>query len=301
MSELILHAYDASPFTQKALKMLALHGAGYRYVETPMIAPKPDLTVLTGGYRGTPVLQDGADVYVDNARIAAALESRGGASLSAGALEDAAAVIWGEQFFEAGLHMAIDAFADDWEPTFANDRRAVFARLDFDDVRARVDDARGLLRAQATRVERQLGDGRAFIHGDRLTLTDLHGWAVLWFVRAAFPDSAALLGDLEHLPAWEARIAELGEGERAPMPAAEAHAVARVATPVGSVKIDALDPQRGLQGQVVLVSATTSKRGDSRGRLVGLDSDEIVIEIVNETVGSVHAHFPRLGYRIESA
>lgn len=36
--------------------------------------PKPDLTALTGGYRKTPVLQVGADIYCDTALIARRLE-----------------------------------------------------------------------------------------------------------------------------------------------------------------------------------------------------------------------------------
>ena len=68
--DIILHAYDASPFTQRALKLLAIKGLAWRWVETPMMPPKDDLVALTGGYRGTPVMQIGADVYVDTQRIA---------------------------------------------------------------------------------------------------------------------------------------------------------------------------------------------------------------------------------------
>ena len=76
MTDLILHSYDGSPFTQRVLKMLAIKRARWRWVETPMMLPKEDLVALTGGYRGTPVLQIGADVYIDSQRIARELESR---------------------------------------------------------------------------------------------------------------------------------------------------------------------------------------------------------------------------------
>jgi glutathione S-transferase len=76
MTELILHSYDASPFTQRALKLLAIKGLEWRSVTTPMMPPKDDLLALTGGYRGTPVLQIGADIYIDSQRIAAELEAR---------------------------------------------------------------------------------------------------------------------------------------------------------------------------------------------------------------------------------
>ncbi|MCB2527306.1 hypothetical protein KQ738_17795, partial [Listeria monocytogenes] len=38
------------------------------------VMPKPDLVALTGGYRKTPVLQVGADVYCATALIARRLE-----------------------------------------------------------------------------------------------------------------------------------------------------------------------------------------------------------------------------------
>src|SRR5436309_7827311 len=71
---LILHHYDASPFSEKIRKIFGLKGLKWRAVEQPSIMPKPDLTPLTGGYRRIPVLQIGADIYCDSARIVQALE-----------------------------------------------------------------------------------------------------------------------------------------------------------------------------------------------------------------------------------
>ena len=51
-------------------------GLAWQSVATPMLPPKDDLVALTGGYRGTPVLQIGADVYIDSQRIARELERR---------------------------------------------------------------------------------------------------------------------------------------------------------------------------------------------------------------------------------
>ena len=38
-----------------------------------------------------------------------------------------------------------------------------------------------------------------------------------------------------------------------------------------------------------------------RGTLAGLDPWQIVIAVSNDTVGTVHVHFPRLGYRVLDA
>src|SRR3546814_14197834 len=44
-------------------------------VQIPPVMPKADVTALTGGYRRTPVLQVGADVYCDTALMARRLET----------------------------------------------------------------------------------------------------------------------------------------------------------------------------------------------------------------------------------
>ena len=43
-------------------------------MQIPLIMPKPDVVALTGGYRSTPILQIGADIYCDTALIARVLE-----------------------------------------------------------------------------------------------------------------------------------------------------------------------------------------------------------------------------------
>jgi len=74
MSELILHHYPQSPFAEKARLLLGFKGLSWHSVHISPVMPKPDLTALTGGYRKTPVLQVGADIYCDTALIARRLE-----------------------------------------------------------------------------------------------------------------------------------------------------------------------------------------------------------------------------------
>src|SRR6188768_244952 len=75
MSELILHHYPTSLFAEKARLLLGFKGLSWHSVKISPVMPKPDLTALTGGYRRTPVLQIGADVYCDTALIARVLEA----------------------------------------------------------------------------------------------------------------------------------------------------------------------------------------------------------------------------------
>ena len=76
MTELILHHYPMSPFAEKVRLMLGYKQLAWRSVIIPPVMPKPDVVALTGGYRRTPILQIGADVYCDTALIARVLEAR---------------------------------------------------------------------------------------------------------------------------------------------------------------------------------------------------------------------------------
>jgi len=76
MTDMILHHYETSPYAEKVRLGLGLKGLAWASVEIPVIMPKPDLTALTGGYRKTPVLQIGADVYCDSQLIMRELERR---------------------------------------------------------------------------------------------------------------------------------------------------------------------------------------------------------------------------------
>ena len=75
-SELILHHYDFSSYSEKVRLVLGLKGLTWRSVEISPVLPKPDYMPLTGGYRRAPALQIGADVFCDSKRIIEELERR---------------------------------------------------------------------------------------------------------------------------------------------------------------------------------------------------------------------------------
>ena len=74
MADIILHHYAASPFSEKIRLILGYKKLAWKSVIVPNIMPKPDVIALTGGYRKTPFLQIGADIYCDTALICDVLE-----------------------------------------------------------------------------------------------------------------------------------------------------------------------------------------------------------------------------------
>jgi glutathione S-transferase len=76
MSDLILHHYRLVAVLRKIRLILGYKQLAWKSVIMPQIMPKPDVLALTGGYRKTPFLQIGADIYCDSALICDVLEHR---------------------------------------------------------------------------------------------------------------------------------------------------------------------------------------------------------------------------------
>ena len=74
MSDIILHHYPNSPFSEKIRLILGYKKLAWKSIIIPVIMPKPNVIALTGGYRRTPIMQIGADIYCDTALMADVLE-----------------------------------------------------------------------------------------------------------------------------------------------------------------------------------------------------------------------------------
>lgn len=302
MTDIILHHYDASPFSQKVQRMLGLKNLAWRSVETPMIMPKPDLVCLTGGYRGTPVMQIGADIYIDTQDIARELERRYPEPSLFPASDEGfanALVTWSNEFFQAGLTIVLAMLGPDWDPAFLNDRKAIFTGLDFERLDDDVAHSMAQMRAHAALLDVQLADGRAFLTGERPGLADLQAFGVPLFTRAALPVANDLLAPFEHLPGWEARVAALGQSERTEIDVSIAHAEAKNAEPDLTARVDADDPQQLQAGMRISIAADDfSDRGVVEGEVLTATPLEIAVHRRTDDLGDLVVHFPRLGYRV---
>jgi len=76
--DIFLHHYPPSLFSEKIRLMLGYLKLPWKSVIIPSIMPRPLLMPLSGGYRKTPVLQIGANVYCDSRIIARGLARHAG-------------------------------------------------------------------------------------------------------------------------------------------------------------------------------------------------------------------------------
>jgi glutathione S-transferase len=299
MSEIILHHYDMSPYAEKVRLMFGLKGLAWRSVQIPIVMPKPDLTELTGGYRRTPVLQMGADIYCDTKACAQLLERlHPEPSLFPGG---DAATIWGlSRWAETSFMMAVTVFLGAgglFDEAFIEDRKKMAPGFDFSQAKAIVPAKLLQLRANLDRLEHQLADGRAFLLGDAPSLADLAAYHPHSFL-GVHPLTKGLLEPFEKVPAWQQRVAAIGHGRRSELDAKDAIAIARDATPA-AIEGDAAPPPEGLAvGDAVLVVPEETGSGTVAGELIASGIHEIAIRRQSERAGDLVVHFPREDYLV---
>tara|TARA_R110002073_G_scaffold502_7_gene4204 strand:+ start:23310 stop:24224 length:915 start_codon:yes stop_codon:yes gene_type:complete len=302
--ELILHHFDISPFAEKVRLALGLKGLAWRSVEIPFVMPKPDLTALTGGYRKTPVLQIGADIYCDTQCIARELEARFPAqrTLFPGGSEGICLTLsaWSDgQFFRpgAGLSMGTN---EGLPEAILQDRRAFFNFLDFSTLDTQLPHLYAGFGAQLQLLDTMLADGRPYILGDAPSWADILGYFPVWMCRGNIRDGAALLTRYTGIAAWEQRVQAFGHGERTDLDAESALAIARDAESIVVADVSATHLPGLQQGSAVTVTPEDYGSVPVAGELVRLTGRDIAIRRTDSRAGEVVVHFPRAGYRVES-
>ena len=298
--EIILHNFASSPFSEKIRLIFGLKGLSWRSVEIPMMLPKPDLMPLTGGYRKTPVMQIGADIFCDTQIIIRELERRfpGTDLMPHGKGLAYALGFWSDRsFFMASVPVIFARVGDALPEAFRKDREAMSGNFSIDAMKAVAPFMRDQWRAHAGFLADQLADGRGFLTGDNPSMADAHGYMNLWFLKSAVPDIAGgFLAEWPKLGFWYTRLAGIGHGAVTPMDAREALQVAHAATPEAERRDDPHDP-RGLKpGDRVTVAADDYGRDAVAGEIIFTTAHEIAILRNDPAVGAVAVHFPRAGF-----
>ncbi|MFI5002036.1 MAG: glutathione S-transferase family protein [Reyranellales bacterium] len=302
MVDLILHHYAASPFSEKVRVGFGIKRLAWKSVMIPNIMPKPDLMPLTGGYRKTPVLQIGADIYCDTQLIMLELEKRAPrpALLPPDKAGEARALtMWIDRnVFWPAVGIVMGAIGDKLPEAFHKDR-SEFSGRSFDPakLKAAAPFAAEQTYAQLVLAEEMLADGRPFLLGAAPTLADCALYNPVWFLKVRLGGGKAEppLDRLPRIVAWSDRMATFGSGTPTDMTGAEALAVAKAATPAAT-GVAANDPSGLKAGQKISVTPDDTGKVPVSGVLVGLAADRISIKRSDPRAGDVIVHFPRAGY-----
>jgi glutathione S-transferase len=304
--EIILHHYPPSPVSEKVRVALGIKNLAWRSVEIPRVPPKPDVMPLTGGYRRTPIMQIGADVFCDSQCILRELQRRypqpsfypaGADGLPWGIGR------WTDALFETAVRISLGANAAQLPEDFARDRVRLFLGPtgSLAQVQADIPHAAAQVRAQLGWMEERLAGGRRFMLGEQPGLPDAMCYYLVWFVRARWQGGPAMLAEFPALEAWAQRVKAIGHGRPSPLRSGEAVEIARAAEPETPERADPRDPQGLAPGQhVTVVPDLDSGETPVAGEIRLVERDRIALLREDPRVGRVCVHFPRVGYRVAS-
>lgn len=302
MTDLILHHYPMSPFSQKMRSMLGHAGLPWRSVIVREMPPRPHLAALAGGYRKVPVAQDGADVFCDSRVIAEEIAARAGLPALALAACSPEAQAWVarvdlEVFFACVLaagnrtlrRKARESMSTTDLLRFAWDRinlgRTATTRI------VGLRQARPAALAHAAQVEAQLQ--RDFLFGDAPGHADFSTYHSLWMIRELA--ESGMLRDFPRLNAWMDRMRDFGDGLPSPLSIEESLAIARRATPRAIAPEFRADAR---VGQRVTIAPADYGQVPSTGMLAGVTPTRWILAREDRLVDTVHVHFPRDGYTL---
>lgn len=308
MSELILHHYPTSLFAEKARLMLGFKGLSWRSVTIPSIMPKPDLTALTGGYRRTPVLQVGADIYCDTALMARRLEQEKASPTFYPEGQEftvASLAAWGDSvlfmhavslvFQPESLAVRFAKVPPEAAKAFVADRSSLFTGGSA--TRLSAEQAKHQWPTLMARLELQLSRNGDFLFGEP-SIADFSVAHTLWFLKQT-PVTAPFVDNYPGVSAWLGRVLGFGHGAHSDLTSAEAIEIARNATPAALPEEAFVDPNGFKAGDQVAISATDYGVDSVEGELVFAGTEELILRREDDRAGVVHVHFPRLGFKIE--
>ncbi len=302
--ELLLHHYDASPFSEKIRLVFGRKRLRWRSVVQPNVMPKPHLIPLTGGYRRIPVLQIGADVYCDSQLIARVLERlHPEPTLFPGGSEGLCFALhfWADRLlFQAAVPVVFEKIAASVPKEFIEDRSRMMGGGDFGAFVRAAPLFADALRSHAALLDAQLADGRPFLLGAEPSLADFASYHPIWFLRAV-PGARERLVEFARLAPWAERVAAIGHGVRSECAPEEALRIARECRPDARGGPDPRDP-RGLgRGAKVRVVPDDYAFDPVEGELVASSVHEVAVCRRTPDLGEVVVHFPRAGFRVQTA
>jgi len=261
---------------------------------------------LTGGYRRTPVMQIGADIYCDTQCIMRELERRfPEPSLLPSGYEGLAwgSAMWADRsFFQNTVNLVFGSLGDNVPADFIADREKLRgAKFDIGAMKAMIPQMRDQFRAHLQWIDAQLCDERTWIAGERPSLCDVNAYMNIWYLRAHLENADDLLAEYDHARAWAARLREVGHGSRTEMSSAEALEIAARATPQTEELSDPDDPNGRKPGDRVEVMPDDYGKVRVSGEIVALSAQHIAIRRHDAQAGDVVVHFPRAGFLVFAA
>lgn len=309
MSDIILHHYPMSPFAEKVRLILGFKKLAWQSVTIPMYLPKPDVVALTGGHRRTPFMQIGADVYCDSSLICDVLEHIAPEpTLYPQAVKGAARIVshWVDSvvfptamaynFQPAGAAHVLASWSPEDVKAFVQDRTNMRGGAP----RMLAADAIGMYKSYLRRLSHMLEQG-PFLLGDAPSVADFSAYHPTWYTLRQVPNLASIFDATPNVRDWLLRMEKFGHGTHTELTSTQAIHIARDSQPQ-DLSHDVFVDHHGIAlGSPVVITAESFGLEPTAGELVAATRTRYTIRRHDERAGTVHVHFPRVGFILKSA
>jgi len=305
MHDIILHHFPESLFAEKVRLILGYKKLAWKSVTVTIVPPRPDLSPLTGGYRRTPVMQIGADMYCDTVSMIQALEriapEPGVYPPGKQGIIDIVAQ-WGDTslfwacigylYQSDGVQVALSYKTPEQIEAYKRDRAALLSSQKLPGFA----ENKATLTLYLQRLQDMLSRGQKFLIGDTPTVADFACYHPLWVLRP-LPPTAGILETAPLVLKWMDAMQAIGHGNFSEMTSAEALAIGTRAEPAAAAGGSSDIPGIALGDEVEVLPSDYGFEA-VRGVLVQVGPNHIAVRHSNDIAGNMVDHFPRIGYSI---
>lgn len=300
---MILHHYEISPFSEKIRLMFGYCDAQWQSAITPAMPPRDIVDPLAGGYRRIPVLQIGADIICDTKLISSELAARyNKPELSFETCGEEVAKY--SHYVDTVIFMAsiqaaspvkllltvFKLFSPIQGVRFIKDR-SKFRRTSSVKKISR-EKASELLIQHFNNMESRL-QSHPYLFGDSPTIADFSAYHNLWFSQrnnGAKPDTQR-----PNINRWLKAMKQFGHGQRSETNRTSVFAIAKETS---AAPIPASMTQSEKIGKKIAIQPDDYAKISVSGTLVGEDDQRWIIARETQEFGTIHVHFPKLGFEI---
>lgn len=297
---MVLHHYALSPFSEKLRLMFGYADLPWQSLVSPEMPPRPNLDPLTGGYRRIPVAQIGADLFCDTRLICNEVAMLAGKPELATDHGDATTQAYianldSSVFWDCVLSMPVSVTLKQlvrtigvWKTLrFLKDRAGVgkASRMDAPSPK----DAKQNFQEHLEEMEQRLE--KNFLFSDTPTNADFAAYHTLWFKQ-----EIGKLHSTDGLPrvaAWYERMTAFRHSQRQDISQAQAFEMARKNEPRPIPHNATTDLNIGKN---VVIKPTDYALDGVSGTLVGCCNSRYIVARQSAEFGTVHVHFPRIGF-----
>ncbi|RCL79241.1 MAG: glutathione S-transferase family protein [SAR116 cluster bacterium] len=303
----IFHHYPQSPIAEKIRMTFGIMGMEWQSVHIPRIPPKPLLMPLTGGYRRTPVLQLGSDIFCDSQSIAGQLglqNSKASAyQLSNKALELILGSFGETILFSLTVRVVLTSSMGVAPEQFIKDRGSLYFEPGWtvEEMRDSLPSILMQLQAAFDLINHHLLENGPFMNGDRPSYSDAVVQHCVWFLCGRFEGGDEFIEPFDAICKQRDLIASLGHGTSHDISAEQALETAIKNPPKAPKGINCTYTGGLKYAQKVKIRPNgRTSDPDVIGALRYLDETLIIIDYAHEDAGQVAIHFPVLGYQISA-